>query len=234
MNLQLHHKASQFDETHPQTLKELPLTEEFEAEVLPGHDSAIIRFRVPAKEKGHFVAILEAPLLRVEKYFLPRGQVRKLIGRWKRVKGGKQITEDAAGVKHEEITYDANYFVFEGEGSTLAMRMQTLEDERKIAFCPQDQQREFKVMWTGEVDKSRGRSVEMSIVLSNVRIAGMDPLEDEILRLSALDVADLQTLAPQVGVKWDDKASTDTMVRKMAEKRLKAKQPKPTPELAAV
>jgi hypothetical protein len=47
--------------------------------------------------------------------------------------------------------------------------------------------------------------------------------EQEVARLSALTDADLQTLAAENKVKWDDKASRGTMVLKLAAATLKAK-----------
>ena len=228
MNVILQHDEATFTEENPSSKKLLPLAEQIECQAMPGYDGIIFKFQLPGGSPRHPNPIDSRQMNRLLAYLAPREGTTRFVGSWKFVDAKREDVMDETGRMHEQVTYEQTFFVLKGPKSSLALRLQSVEDHNKIILCPKDQTRDFNARWKDDV--------ELEFVLAGIHRAA-SPLDEEINKLSVLDDADLRSLAPQVKIQWDTTTSRDENIKRIAEARLakrnRAAAPKPqTPEPA--
>jgi hypothetical protein len=107
----------------------------------------------------------------------------------------------------------------------IILRTQSAEDIAMLRkVLPPDQSRNFSAQWDGN------RLVFGPVVAKPAKGDadgdGIPDLDEEKVRVLALSDAEMQTLAAEQGVKWDPKASRDTMAGRIAKKTLPPAPPK--------
>lgn len=105
-------------------------------------------------------------------------------------------------------------------GGGLALRTQSSGDAAKLlAFVPKDQTRYFSAKWDGVrlcFAEIVNRPSSPAEAVPRPPLPLPDEDDAEYLRCRAMNEADLKTEAAVRGVKWDGRASHDTMARRTA------------------
>lgn len=161
--------------------------------------------------------------------------VHKLVGSW---------SIRPAGESRSLSSVRAVFFDLEDSQRrrVLSFRTQSPEDISRIAqFCPEDQVRTLFVEWSetsnpltdiANDENADPNRDDYAALPKATHILSIRPDRDEDdqpsperearAKVNALNDADLQTLAAERGVKWDKKASRDTMVDRITEAALAA------------
>lgn len=102
----------------------------------------------------------------------------------------------------------------EFEPGKLTFRTQTPSDGGKLEqLCPRDQQKVFVGRWVDSVTFVIEQAPEGTPAVQGE----VTPDQAELARVNALGEDELKTLAAERGVKWDKKASRETMVKLIAD-----------------